>query len=662
MKAIWLAGVAALGFAHVTADAQTGGAPTIQQQFEAGSGALTDGKWDEAVAVFTALEQRLSGGKNNRSLAIVRVRKGEALAQLGREEEAETALKAGLPDLPANDPSIADDRYLAALTIGQIAERALDYGGAVDHYRIAESAATTPGAKVRAIGGIVRTTMFQDAASALSDTDRAIALLPQIEGSEKGLKPSLQTLRGRVLLNLGRFKDARRELHAAVGDLGGLTLKVDASDLSARGDLALAALLDGDEDSARKYLAYTGAGRTKKPFTRGADVAAPSCEETGLSPDDVAVVQFSIADDGSVVHAAPIYASTQGPSALEFARAASKWSWSPDAVKDIPGLLRRATRVEMRCSTAIERPSIRSLMRQDVEQWLAKRGSQALDGGVSRQAVQLAAEWTSELARREAAGSGTTLDTFPLLFALTENSTVSHDEKRAYFERAMDIARRENAPGAVLAYLAIEKELAGRAALVTRRGWKHDSLMPLLAVPAIAASPRAAAAIRLMEADGLAGNKKRAEARTILAAIGDDRSLPATDSLRTGALVRLASLEIAEGNEEAARTAFAASGLDAQQCALVDAGPIMVGGRPTSSAFPTDVLRWGFEGWTVTEFDITADGDSQNLRTTVAYPPFVFSKAGRTMFDKIRYQQTYRPDGGLGCGAQSSSVTFRLPD
>lgn len=666
MKATWLAGAALLGLAHVAttaaATAQTGGAPTVQQQFEAGSDALTAGKWDEALAAFIALEQRLSGGKNARSLAIVRVRKGEALARLGRDEEAEAALKAGIPGLPAGDMSIAEDRFLAALAIGQIEERALDYGGAADHYRIAESAATTPFAKIQAIGGIVRTTMFQDAASALADTDRAIALLPEIEGSEKSLKPSLQTLRGRVLMNLGRFKDARKELRAAVDDLGGLTLQVDVSDLSARGDLALASLLDGDEESARKYFAYTGAGRTKKPFARGAEVAAPSCEETGLSPEDVAVVQFAIADDGSVVQAVPIYASTQGPSALEFARAASKWSWAPDAVKDIPGLLRRATRVEMRCSTAVERPSLRSLMRQDVEQWLVERGSKALDGGTNRQAVQLAGDWRAELARREAADGAASLSLFPLLLALAENSTVAHDDRRAFFERATAIARAEQAPGPVLAYLAIENKLADDEAGVTRRGWKRDSLLPLLDMPSVASSPRAAAAVRLMEADSLASSKKRKEARAILATVRDDGALPATDSLRTGALVRLASLEIAEGNEEAARAAFAASGLDAQQCALVDAGPIMVGGRPTSAAFPNDALRWGFEGWTVTEFDITADGDSRNLRTTVAYPPFVFSAAGRTMFDRIRYQQTYRPDGGLGCGAQSSSVTFRLPD
>lgn len=128
-----------------------------------------------------------------------------------------------------------------------------------------------------------------------------------------------------------------------------------------------------------------------------------------------------------------------------------------------------------------------------------------------------------------------------------------------------------------------------------------------------------------------------------------------------GALIRLASLEHADGRGDAARAAFARSGLAADQCALVDKSPKMLNSGASSSDFPMEAIRWGFEGWVSTEYDIGADGRTQGVRAVLSYPPFVFSPAGEGIIRSARFEKTFRPDGGLGCGAQGSQVRFQIP-
>ena len=81
---------------------------------------------------------------------------------------------------------------------------------------------------------------------------------------------------------------------------GGLTQKVHFGDLMLRGDAALAAELDHDHDEAAKLIAYTGAGQDPGVSLRvPPDVDPPACGED-IRPDDMAVVQFSLREDGHV--------------------------------------------------------------------------------------------------------------------------------------------------------------------------------------------------------------------------------------------------------------------------------------------------------------------------------------------------------------------------
>lgn len=191
---------------------------------------------------------------------------------------------------------------------------------------------------------------------------------------DKKVEAQLHTIRGRALLNAGQFATARKELDRAIELLGGLGLKVGIFDLAARSDLAIAALLAGDNASAKKYLAYSASGTLDDGFARGANMEPPECGvATGLRPDDVAVVEFGISDDGTVSYATPVYASRPGPAVAEFARAAASWSWAPGLLAKIPALFRAMTRIEMRCSDAPTRPTAPAYFASAVRSWFVAK-------------------------------------------------------------------------------------------------------------------------------------------------------------------------------------------------------------------------------------------------------------------------------------------------
>jgi len=137
-------------------------------------------------------------------------------------------------------------------------------------------------------------------------------------------------------------------------------------------------------------------------------------------------------------------------------------------------------------------------------------------------------------------------------------------------------------------------------------------------------------------------------------------ALPVQDQLRSGANVRLASLLARSGDLSAARAAFDRSGISAQQCSLVDAQPIATRLGGSSTDFPRDALRWGFEGWVRLEFDVAADGHLVGQRAIVTYPPAVFAPAAIDTSKNWRYRPTFRPEGGTGCGGAQQTMRFTI--
>jgi hypothetical protein len=266
-----------------------------------------------------------------------------------------------------------------------------------------------------------------------------------------------------------------------------------------------------------------------------------------------------------------------------------------------------------------------------------------------------------ELARREQGAGPSSIDLVPLLVELAANAVTPNQDRTTYLQRAMAIARAEKAPATVMAAIGMRLALCPDPKSCVPYG-DPANVDTLVADPKIASDPRAIGAVRLFHADQLYLRKgKRQQAAEQLVRIRDDAGLGRNDPIRTGALIRLASLELVAGNQEGARSAFAESGLDAQQCALLDSGPRMQRLKYSASDFPMNALQWGFEGWVKAEFDVSADGRPTNPRAVVAYPAFVFNKSAIEMVSRSRYDESFRPDGGLGCGGLSHNIRYVIP-
>lgn len=647
--AIMLAGAAGAQQAPITTMAAT---PTAQQLFDAA--VALDATPDAAAAAraWGALERRSKPG--SRSRAIAQVRRGASLLKAGDRPGAGVAIRAGLAGLPKNDATLADDRLLANLRLGALAIDALDYAGAADFYIAAEQDAGNPGTKLGALLGQVQAMTFVDPARAKAALVRvdAIAAGAKLDGEATA---TIAQRHAELLLNTGDFAGAKAAALRAVAASGGLTSRTSLADVAVRSDAAIAMLLAGQPDQARQYMAMTGAGRLPKgEFDPAAEMRAPDCGgEAGLKPADVAVVEFSIADDGTVRSVAPIYAAGGGQVALEFARTVREWWWPAERVAAIPAFFRYGARVEMRCSTAFQRPSIESSVDAAVEKWLTGKDIDLPDAanGPAALAPQRAALATAN------ATSPASLATLAALFRLAGNWTLPAEERLALYDRGMAIAVAHAAPPVVrLAFDRVVRDDDDDG-----RNKRHEELTALIVSPAYAGDPQARAILRLMLADRMTARRSGdRNAMPVLRQIVDDAALSKDDPLKVGALVRIASLEQRAGQVDAARTAFTATGLDARQCALLDAPPKMVA-SPGSEAFPREAMAWGFEGWAQVQFDIAADGRTAMPRALLSYPPFIFSRASTDFIKTSRFAKTYRPDGELGCGGTSRRIVFKMP-
>jgi outer membrane biosynthesis protein TonB len=127
------------------------------------------------------------------------------------------------------------------------------------------------------------------------------------------------------------------------------------------------------------------------------------------------------------------------------------------------------------------------------------------------------------------------------------------------------------------------------------------------------------------------------------------------------ALLQQASIAAKQGELDMARKSFAQTGLTEQQCALIGLSPAMKSTGISSDDFPMEAMRWGFEGWVRTEFDVRADGRTVAPRAVIAYPPFVFNEAATDVAKGFRYEASYRPSGGTSCSGQQSQIQFRMP-
>lgn len=649
------AAAAALATAGAAAQQASAPAQTVQQQFDAAGAALEAEDWAEALRILEALERRLGPNGHARSLAVVRVRKAQALLRLGRLDEATAALRTSLPALPADDPSLYEDRFRSFVALGRIAELRLDYRDAAAQYRAAAAISVEPVLRLGVYRGLIQTLMFYDPNAALAAADEALRIVAEAAPGERELEGQFRTSRGRVLLNMGRFAEARDELERATRRLGGLGLQVNLRDLIARSDLAIAALLAGDDDGARRYLALTGAGTMREaalpPVGR---MPPPRCGD-GLSPDDVAVVELAIRDDGTVAAATPVYASTRGDSAVRFARAALVWTWLPEQVQRVEPIFRTAVRVELRCTLS---PSLASPVaphdQQESDAWAAARAI-PIELTPARNLTE--PQMRADLASAEARHGAQSPQVLRPLMRLASRDDVPAHERVDMLRRAAAIARAAQAPSAYVATIA--RSLAEARHEAADRGFDTPpDYLALLEDPGFAGDPHVAVALHLAAADRMSANGRLDDAAAVLARAQGIAGIAAGDPLRARIAERVAAVEMARGNADAAAAAWRSFPDGTLTCPV---RPTLLSGRGTNRDFPNEALAWGFEGWAMSEAQVGADGRPQPVRTVTSYPPFVFSRATERMIARFRFAPAFAP-GGRACATFNQRVIYRLPD
>lgn len=624
-----------------------------QAIFNRATAAMDAGKCEDAVRDFAALEADTSRKMGPSVAGTIAIRKGVCLNRLGRAEEGEAALRKGIVALtPLGTPHASDVR-LAHVMLGRQAYARYDYSMSEQELSAALALSSGPD-RVEPLLLLARTKLFDKDGKALVYADEALTLI-SAASTTKDAQAAVRTMRARALLNQGNYQAGYDELKAALKLQGGLTSKVDLADVATRGDLALAALLNKDRDDARRYLAYTGAGRMKDaPFASARSTEIPTCgEAAGLRPEDSTVIEFSLSEDGSVSSAAPIWSSGDREVALEFARAVRNWSWTPEAAKAVPLFYRAATRVQLRCSTVGERPAIPNGMKDRFDAWVAAQSGARFDepDGDARAVIA---------AREALAGTPTGIARIAPLETLATSPVVPEDERRSHAEEALRIAKAAGAPIAVRTWLGMAKVAATPEAYRNPERVR-TGMRQILADPEVAADAALANALRLSIAT--TGERKKANKDTdqLLAAIVADDRLAKDDPVKVAALLEQSARAAASGQIDQARVAFERTGLDEAQCALIGPRPALSRSGASSSDYPMEAYRMGFEGWVRMEFDIQADGRTVGQRPIISYPPFVFEDAATGIAKQARYEATYRPSGGAACSGQQQSIVFQLP-
>lgn len=641
--------------------------PSLQQQFDAGGTALASGDWQNAYDIYAAIEATLaSRNKPSAVLTIVRIRKGIALFGLGKTAEGSELIANALPAVDDKNPAFIGDRVDAFYTLATLDERRFDYPAAVAKLQSAIAIANEDGALMKLYARLIPIQIFVDGNLALSDADKALAILNRNPEASKQWSGLMRGLRGRALTNLGRIKEARAELKTAVSLLGSIqsATKIDIIDAAVRSDASIAAVLDKDLENGRLFLAATGSSMaSNQGFRLGVDMEPPQCGGVnGPRPEDVAVIEFNIQKDGHVGVARPVYFSGSKSVAKQFAQSVADWFWDPDSLAKVAPFFRAMTRLEMRCTNSFPTRSAISMLTPAVEDWLKTKGAGPID--LSARIVDKAAlsEKTANMVALTNEGGGNAAGLVGPLLVLAQSPLIPFELALNYVERANAIAINSNAPAKVLAYLTYlrasyvegQKRSAGRES-------KFDIFTRALENETIARDAEADSAIRLAYFDSLDASSRNQTGDEALQPIVKNAALADNSPYKVAALTRLANIAFSKGERDVARELFEKTGLTDAQCALVDAKPQQMKGSLSSGDFPTEAIKYGLGGWTVVEFDINASGLTENRRPVIAWPPFVFGEPAAKSIGSFRFQQSFRPGGGLGCGSRRQRVSYSLP-
>jgi hypothetical protein len=615
------------------ADPPTGApAQTSQAIYDAGQAAYDKGDWDTAITEFT---QVLAGAKlAARSEAVIRTRLADSLSNTGRlsEAEAEAAQAVALLGKGAAGPDTdLADAYLAE---GDALRLDLSYDEAVDAFRKAQAMAAGPNAAVQsgeASLGIIKSTMVTHPEVAAGMLDAMIADTATFQTQTKLWRAAIYTLRARAELNRSGAEQALPYIQQALALEGGLAgRQIDITQVAVRGDAALIFSKLGRQEKAHTYMAYTGAGHLPDDgWADGAEMEAAVCGPD-IAPEDSAVVEFAIADDGRTSAVAPVWSSRPGQTGVEFARAVRGWRWRPDKVAALNSFWRASIRVQLRCATEPPPLSLELPFTQATRAWLLSKGdTEPFNdlGPQSDRGADFGRAPSAELAQITALFRRVGQDIDPAAIAADGAQLDALLVQAGAPVEARALAASASAHG------------GGRAE--TRRDWASNRARLLRqALPrfdAIAGAQRSAAWLRVEMAVQLESAGDFAEARPPLEAVA---ALP---------------------DDALAAARLQAAGLTEQKCDLLDVHPVATNLATSGDEFPTAAALWGFEGWVQAGFDIAADGSVKNVRALISYPPFVFSAAAETTAARFRYLPPTLGDTALGCTGQTINMRFIMP-
>lgn len=632
--------------------ASTTSQPTAQQQFDAASTAARNGDCTNAVKQFEALEARAILKAGSIPDAATAVRKGRCLVRIGRISEGEAALRRGRPVLEKAGPEFAIDLVEADIALGDAASTYYDDEAALAHYR--RGLAASEGVlKLTLLGRLTHTTMFMGDETPLRYADQGIAILKADPKPDKTSLASFHTLHARALLNQGRAQEGYDELKKALSLSGGLTTRTSLNQAALRGDLAMAAALSGHRSDASLYIAYTGAGRTDARFAPGRMMDAPPCgTETGLRPEDVAVVEMGIGEDGAVRRADTIYTRGGPAVAKAFAQSVRNWYWAPETVAKIPPFYRLFTRVEMRCSLAGgQQPGLSSPALARMRDWAIRQlPEMQVDGTSASQMTQLRQLHTDGKLASDARADAAALS----LLAVFEPASDATQAETT--DQAIAKGRAAGVPAEVINFLRIHRITAPLSRTTARRE-DRLALVALAQEPDFAKDALAVDTVLMLAADADRGSSLR-EAPTYIKQVADDARLPDKHPLRQAARLMLANKAASAGDLATAQDYFVSTGLTEQQCALIGVKPALKSSGADSNDYPEEALQMGFNGWVLLEYDISPDGRAVGTRPVVAYPPLIFVDAASKMSKDFRYTSSYRPAGSPACSANQQTINF----
>ena len=632
---------------------------TLQERFNAASELAAADKCIEAVPRFEALEKSPHVKPGSFAAASIAVRKGTCLVRLARYSEGESAIDTGLAALVAAGPKFASDVSDARLALGDVHMARSDRAGAAGYFRQALESRTGE-TRLVPLARLSRALAFDGGEAALAPSREALQILGSGSQTNKLVLAGYHTLYARTLLNQGRNEEAYTELRQALSLSGGLTFRSSVEQFSLRSDLAMAAMLTKHPSDARRYLAYTGAGRTRgAPLMPAESMESPLCgTETGLRPDDVAIVEFGIRDDGTISHAETVY-SRGGPEvAAAFEQAVREWYWKPEDAAKLPPFYRAAVRMELRCSNRLgDAPDVWAPLTTRFREWAQSALPATATAGDDRKSVlntmrPLAADTsgaTSPAARAAALGLILSYDPFA---------------PDASAQTALDLATGAQAPPAAINWLRVEQ---------LRRSIKHGSyetgnqagkprpqtFTQLAGDPALATDPLAVDTLLLAAAQERF-YRRQPQSNTWLLSVAQDARLPEHHPLRQLSWLELANRAAANHDLPQAQDYYGKTGLTAEQCALISLPPAMRRSNATGSSYPLSALFLGFEGWVNIEHDIKADGTPANVRALAAYPPLIFIEAATALAGNVQYDPTYRPEQSTACSAHSVVIGFGL--